>query len=107
MEREQLIWLAGWLEGEGSFGTHKASLQPIIQGESTDLDVVERASIIAGSKLYGPYISNHNNLKKRPKSVKPYYKISLWGKPAAELMMSLYPLMGTRRRGQILIALRA
>src|SRR3990167_10221228 len=60
MELRDLYWLAGWLEGEGSFtfntGTKPyISNSPRISSVSTDRDVVNRAATIMNTHLLGPY----------------------------------------------------
>jgi hypothetical protein len=97
MEREQLIWLAGWLEGEGSFqlvGTNKTTAY--IKGGSDDLDVVEQAARIMETDVH-PY--------KGPKG-KPHYVVYLSSTKAVELAMQLYPFMKSRRRAAIVDMLR-
>lgn len=85
-------WLAGLLEGEGSFMWHMPS--PTISLHMTDRDVVERVSLIFGRRLRGPY--RHKNPKH-----KPYWCASLGGPKALELMTTILPRMGERRTKQI------
>lgn len=90
-------WLAGLLEGEGSFVWHQTKRdkgRPRIQLAMTDSDVVERASKIMRSSFTGPY--------------GPYttQKLPAWyahcsGELAYTLMKQIYPLLGIRRQGQI------
>ena len=42
MDPEEIAWLAGWLEGEGTFGVQPGGY-PKIAAASVDLDVLERA----------------------------------------------------------------
>lgn len=100
MKNADLYWLAGWLEGEGSF---RAQIQRRPTGEyprfhivahSIDEDVVRRAEQIAGyvSGPYGPYTENRQAFwvwqeKQRDK--------------VFELITLLYPLMGERRQKQM------
>jgi hypothetical protein len=93
-----LGWLAGILEGEGSFFQLKAFPgQPIISLGMTDEDVVARAA-----KLMG--ISYHSDILP---SGKTRYKFMIRGRPrAGRIMGTLHGLMGERRRGQIEDALR-
>jgi hypothetical protein len=98
MEDKDLYWLAGWLEGEGSF-LHGAPSRPTlcgIHGSSTDEDVVIRLSQLLGVKY-------HKQQKR--KSDKPHYKdvftIRITGHLAKDLMLKLKPLMGNRRQQQI------
>ncbi len=97
MNREQLIWLAGWMEGEGTFqlaGAQKVTAH--IAVSSTDRDVVERAAKILDTVVHE---------YKTPKG-NPLYRVYLNSVRAVDVMIQLYPLMGSRRREQILSVLR-
>ena len=90
-------WLAGLLDGEGSFTESKGRFKVSI--ETTDLDVVRRVAIIFGSKVYI-----------RPRSLqglcKPSYETCATGQKAIDWMYYLYPLLCRRRQGQIAHSLR-
>src|SRR2546425_1449396 len=90
-------WLAGLLEGEGSFlsGPPSQPNLPIIALEMCDLDVVERATRLMEIR----YI--HHGRRGEAMGWKPAYRIALKGSRAVLLMRSLWPLMGERRRAQI------
>lgn len=97
-----IAWLAGLLEGEGSFmlktkrsynGTISISLQ------MTDKDIVERCATILKTKVYGPYTSKQK--KKNGEVKKETYLLSIFGTSAASWMMTLYPFMGERRKQKI------
>ena len=86
-----LYWLAGLLEGEGSFMfVNKQGCLRISLG-MTDRDVIERAAKITGSKSI--YESAGTN--------KPIFTIDISGKRAAGWMMTMLPLMGIRRATKI------
>jgi len=90
----ELHWLAGILEGEGSFfpaNNHNPNL-PTVRLWMTDEDIVARVAHIWNLK----YQSYQRNEK-----VKTAYIVLLSGKRAVELMQQLHPLMGIRRQGQI------
>jgi hypothetical protein len=98
MEDKDLYWLAGWLEGEGSF-LHGCPSMPnmcAINGASTDKDIIEKLSTLLKVKCHK---------QKRRKSDLPHYKtvysIRLSGQLAYDLMAKLRPLMGIRRQEQI------
>jgi hypothetical protein len=97
MTAEQLAWLAGLLEGEGSFmkGPPSKPGAPCVAVSMTDRDVVERAAALMGVSCQGPY------LRKNLKVWKPYYMATVRGYPAADLMKLLRDHMGARRRAQI------
>lgn len=80
MTNEELLWLAGWLEGEGTFyawfpkkNNLRRSPAVRIESFSTDYDVVQKACAIAGA----------------------------FSAPAVDLMQQLLPHMGVRRSEQI------
>lgn len=90
-----LHWLAGWLEGEGTFYLGKQS-DLLVVGATTDEDVAHRACDILGGVICGPY-SN----KRRPSS-KPHWQVRVHRRSeAAGWMMTLYSIMGRRRREKI------
>ena len=89
MTENELHWLAGLLEGEGSF-LFANGCSPTISLQMADKDVIERAASIMGVRLRSPYISPKPNTK------------TLWicgahGDIALHLMQELLPLMGHRR----------
>jgi hypothetical protein len=107
MDLEDRYWLAGLLEGEGSFhtsthrkpsGTHNYA---IIEVSMTDEDVIRRAGTLMGapSRLQNPP-------SRRAKGWKPQWRVRLFGSKASSLMRDLRPLMGERRRRQIDDALK-
>jgi hypothetical protein len=94
-------WLAGLLEGEGSFLKPPPSSpgSPQVSVQMTDLDVILRVEGLLGIRhtICLPKESHH----------KISYTVRLRGGRAARLMIRLRPLMGTRRQGQIDRALAA
>jgi hypothetical protein len=98
MTPHELHWLAGWLEGEGTFYFTKAKSSPtvVIQVFSIDFDIIEKAASLMGGKIY--------SIKPRARS-QGGFRVHLESLPAVELMNELLPLMGVRRRAQIEIAL--
>ena len=96
----EIGWLAGLLEGEGSFGWTPAGKKskkryPKIELSMTDEDTVRRvASISRMGNVYGPYE------KAAPR--KPVWRWSVTKQAdAASLMMTMYPLMSGRRQERI------
>lgn len=90
---KDIAWLAGLLEGEGSFGSGSQGC-PALRLQMTDKDVVEYASSILRTKLQNPT---------RPQNPKwkPCYSTSATGRHGIEWMMTIYAFMGMRRRKQI------
>lgn len=97
MEETKLYWLAGILEGEGSFMKPSPSSKnaPTISLQMTDEDVVRRVYDVVGRGSFYK-CGNIRNIK-----WKPTYKFVLKGEGAVNLMRTLYPLMGNRRQQQI------
>jgi len=93
----ELHWLAGLLEGEGSFlhGPPSKPNCPRITVQMTDLDVIQRCSTLMGV----PY-KNARNDKRNPKW-KRAWALQLGNYRAVALMQRLHPLMGARRQAQI------
>jgi hypothetical protein len=101
MEPTDLAWLAGLLEGEGSFmrPIPSAPRLPIVQLQMTDRDVVERAARLMGLSTW------RNKSLKREDHGKDCWATRVNGTRARELMIQLRPLMGERRQAQIDAAL--
>ena len=101
---EKFYWLAGWLEGEGSFcGPPPSDPRRVrILGCTTDEDVAE----LVGRLLRVSPTFSHTKAC-REKGWSPTWKILKRGSGAVELMQSLHALMGERRKGQIERALAA
>lgn len=99
MKREDLCWLAGLLEGEGSFmrGPPSKPHQPAVAVQMTDRDVIARVAVLLGVKY-------HKSLRA---SWKPIFCCLTRGQPAVDLMLKLRPLMGARRQHQINRAVRS
>jgi hypothetical protein len=91
-----VYWLAGLLEGEGSFlkGPPSEPGRPGIQLAMTDEDVVARVATILNI-AYG-VVTN-----RRESRWKAVYYLRLRGERAVEMMRVLRPLMGHRRQNQI------
>ncbi|MCC7450619.1 MAG: hypothetical protein IT324_24610 [Anaerolineae bacterium] len=100
MDERTLHWLAGLLEGEGSFLKPPPSSpnNPRITLQMTDEDVIQR---VCGIFELTYYQRSRKNIGNR----KPLYKVTFRGSRAAELMGQLYPLMGQRRQSPIKEAL--
>lgn len=96
MRDEDFYWLAGLLEGEGSFMKPAPSQpnQPIISLHMADEDIVARVAGLVGLK-YRPVRNRH------PEKWRDTYILQVRGSRAVELMTRLRPFMGQRRRSQI------
>lgn len=97
LNQNDLHWLSGILEGEGYFGIMADGDNKTfrVQVCSTDEDVIIRASkILLGYNRVG--VS-----KNKPYRKKNYYQVNVNGKDAIAWMMTLYSLMGIRRKARI------
>lgn len=92
---KDLYWLAGIWEGEGCFTFHtKVSNYVRIVLDTTDRDVAIRVSNIMHHE-YQLVAQNTINAKKQ------VYRVSINGNRAIGWMMTLYCLMGIRRKAKI------
>lgn len=97
----EMHWVAGLLEGEGCFHhcmngnglTDRKYFQVTIQLVMTDKDVVERAAKILGSKCHTQVWKTKGN--------KAVYRTNVHGPRAIGWMMTLHPLMASRRKARI------
>lgn len=102
MDIRDITWMAGLLEGEGYFGGGRKGRGKkrdsfVIALTMTDEDVIARAAALLDCKYFP---------RKSVKGWKPAYMLQVSGKRAAAWMMTLYPLMGERRKARISEALR-
>ena len=93
-----LAWLAGWLEGEGSFMAPPPSdpKRPRVTSETVDRDIAERAG-----SLVGVTPQFHFPQRARERGWSPMWRILVRGKRASSLMRAIFDLCGERRRKQI------
>lgn len=100
MNEIDLAWLAGLLEGEGSFfmqrNTQPSGVYryPFITVNMTDRDVIERVAEIFDSTVY-EFKHIYGASRKQA------YRTQINGSRAAELMRLLLPHMGKRRSEKI------
>jgi len=99
----ELFWLAGWLEGEGSFLVPPPSSPGLVRvaGQSQDQDVVKEVGRLLGVKpLFVPAPPETPHWS-------PLWRILRQGKGAEAAMLAIRPLMGKRRSSQLDRALRS
>jgi len=96
----ELYWLAGLLEGEGSFvkGPPSNPRCPIVQLQMTDKDVIEHAA-----RLFARCTTPWDRRSARPR--RRTYTTKIRGVAAVMVMRTLYQVMGSRRQRQIDVAL--
>lgn len=89
----ELGWIAGFLEGEGSFTWDGA---PYVSVSHVQLEPLERMQRLCGGRVRWRNRATHRN---------GIHDWRLVGARAAGLMMAMYAMMSPRRRGQIVEAL--
>jgi hypothetical protein len=94
-------WIAGLLEGEGSFIANRAtrSSYPVIKVEMCEQEVVERAARLLDTRVWV--------VAPGTEGWRPTYVAQIAGHRAAEWMRALRPYMGLRRTAAIDAALSA
>lgn len=93
MKTSDLHWLAGLIEGEGCIGkAHKRPrFTPCITVAMTDRDVILRVAELFKRKIY----------EAAPPNRKRIFSTRVSGAEAIAWMMTLYSLMGERRKARI------
>jgi len=100
MTTKEKYWLAGLLEGEGSFMSGPPSRPncPIIACEMSDKDVIDRVADLFGVTYIYENVPDEETWSST-------YKVNVKGTSAMKLMKELKPLMSERRQNQIQRAL--
>jgi hypothetical protein len=93
--QQDLHWLAGLLEGEGTFlaGPPSAPRSPAVQLSMVDRDIVDRAAALLGCAV--------TVVPSRREGWRTAYCARVRGARSVLWMERLRPLMGTRRQAQI------
>ena len=99
MTHDDVVWLAGLLEGEGYFGIQDTGKRGFgtatVKLNMTDRDVVERAaSIMSSPSVYRMSHPSHP-------SWKDTYNCYAVGEQAVRIMQAVLPYMGERRTDKI------
>ena len=92
MNNIDIVWLAGFLEGEGTFGIRKND-SVYISAASTDIDVLEYIKGIFEGSIY--------KVTKRKEHWKDAWVWTLTGNTAVKLYKKLLPRMASRRSERI------
>src|SRR6266540_3447815 len=101
---DELYWLAGWLEGEGSFCAPPPSnpRYPRVLATSCDLDVIEEAA-----RLLAVTPSRRGDTRGAKRGWSPAWRLIRVGSGAIKLARAIQPMMSQRRTVQITRALDA
>lgn len=98
MTEAEVAWLAGFLEGEGTFYIKSQPNRnyriPTIKVGGCDKDVIERAAKLLGSESL-------QFERRRQEHWKDQWKVQVYGKRAVGIMQQVLPLMGERRATKI------
>ncbi|HWY36519.1 MAG TPA: hypothetical protein VNX68_17880 [Nitrosopumilaceae archaeon] len=91
---KEIAWVAGILEGEGYFGLSRLNGAISIQLTMTDLDIVERirSTMKITTQIYMANRGGNN---------KSQYRLAVSTNLVIQWMMTIYPLMGLRRKARI------
>ncbi len=95
MALDPLYWLAGILEGEGTFmsGPPSRPNSPVVRISMTDRDVVERSAALLDRAV--------TPVRARQAHYKPPFITQLRGGEAVDLMLAMRPVLGPERTAQI------
>lgn len=93
LEIKELYWAAGFIEGEGNFSVRSCNRLRIEVGQNSP-ECLERLQILFGR---GVVSRKHDSI---------FHRWTLFGNHAASVMMTLFPLMSTRRQMEIRTCLR-
>jgi hypothetical protein len=89
--RDDVLWLAGLVEGEGCIDAHRGRY-PRLRIGMTDRDVIGRAASLMGSRV---------RLALHPAPASPTWHTEISGERAAPILRELLPHMGARRSAKI------
>lgn len=94
----ELYWVAGWLEGEGSFIRPPPSSprSPRISAQTVDRDVIDEVGRLLRVKPLPT-----DRARSRERGWSDSWRVTLVGGRAITLMQAIRPIMGPRRKGQI------
>ena len=100
IEIKDIHWIAGFLEGEGTFGYYDCNNSLTVQAPQVQKEPLERLQ-----KLLGGRIQYRDRREKNPKWSPCYIWDARPNARSAGIMMTLYPLMSPKRKDQIKKAL--
>ena len=100
MDTHDRYWIAGLLEGEGTFynGSNGKYRYPCIQLAMTDKDIIDRAHAIIGGKGR-VFTKNPGPVDGAPRQV--LYTFKVHGQNAVNVMNEIMPIMGVRRMARM------
>lgn len=93
IEKSDITWLAGFIDGEGCFYFPKSQGAPRIQVAQKDPWPLLKIQSLVGGRLY--------RFKGSSKPSESYNLLMITGKHAIGLMMTLYPILSPRRQTKI------
>jgi hypothetical protein len=91
--RDDLQWAAGFLEGEAHFGTNGEARCPVLAVAQVDREPLDRLrTFFGGSVRFQP---------SRQPNARDSWKWSASGSRALGIMMTLYPMLTSRRQATV------
>lgn len=97
-----IAWAAGFLEGEGSFLAQTPS-NPRVSCPQKEREPLERLELLFGGNIrFRQAAYAHNGSI----SQRPIFVWTILGQPAISLMMTIYPLMSSKRQGSMALVIR-
>ena len=96
MKISDLHWIAGFIEGDGSFAMQGKNRSTV----NVQINQVQRWPLEKLIELVGGYIGNTTQIGGFANS-QPYYRWAISGYKGAGLMMTIYSLMSPKRKAQI------
>jgi len=104
----ELAWLAGFIDGEGSFGLHvdrtRRTIEPRLGIPNSNLRNIERAEVLLRA-LIGRELKISTCKGKSRTGWRPYYRVTLSGHAALEIVVrAIYPyVVGKQRHVDVLL----
>lgn len=101
-----IAWLAGIVEGEGCITWGRSDSKYPGKANSirlhvgmSDCDVIDRVARLLGTRALGPYAASKKQQDNCPRKVQ--WRAIVTQDLAASWLMTLYPLLGDRRRAMV------
>ena len=92
--REEIAWVAGFMEGEGSFNGSSRSFE--VSAYQSDIEPLEKLQKIMGGTIYKVKARSNRNI-----NTKESYSWRATGRVALVTVMYLYDHLSEKRRNQI------
>lgn len=108
MEKQELLWLAGLWDAEGSFTTNNGGIpsphggkQLVTKLAMTDEDVIDRIKVLTQHSGKTGFIDGSKNLRVDGTPYKNLQELCFFGLKGRQLALSLAPYLSDRRRERV------